>query len=94
MIPTDEQNGRVTLRDLARVEQAQEKILAEIKQLATKVDAKFDAHAAKHEAERESHDIQHGTERKERRGLLLWAVTTVMTGAGTLLAIYVAFRGP
>ena len=83
--PGDQHNGRVTLRDLARVEATQEKILAEVKQLETKVDGRF-----------ERHDLQHGTERKQRRGLILWAVTTVMTGAGVLFSIVwtLMHRGP
>jgi len=80
--PADD-DGRVSLRDLARVEATQEKILAEIRQLEAKVDGRF-----------ERHDLQHGVERKERRGLILWATTTVMTGAGVLIALLVALRGP
>lgn len=85
MIPEDQHNGaRATIREVtALVEQARRDVLAEVKLLETEIGAKLTVHAT-----------QHATERKERRGLLLWAVTTIMTGAGVLIALFVALRSP
>jgi hypothetical protein len=94
MIPDDQRNGHVTLRDLNRVEQGQERILAEIEKLRTLLDGRFDAHATQHERAAEVHDVAHRREADRRAGLIRWAVTTVMTGLGVLTALYVAFQGP
>lgn len=88
--PDEQVNGRVTLRDLVRMEATQERILAEIEKLENRLDTKFDAHAIKHEAEKETHQTEHKADRKERRGLTLWAVTTVMSGLAILIGAVVA----
>lgn len=38
------------------------------------------------------HELEHVREQDKRRALVLWAVTTVLTMVGLLVAIYVAAR--
>lgn len=95
-VPDSEHDGaKATFREMAAaVEAARREIIAEIAKLEAKVDARFDAHAAKHEAEQQTHDTEHRREADRRTGYIRWAVTTIMTGLGVLLALWVAFKGP
>jgi len=95
-VPDSEHDGaKATFREMAAaVEAARREIIAEIEKLQAKVDAKFDAHAAKHEAEQQTHAIDHRREADRRTGYIRWAVTSIISGLGVLLALYVAFKGP
>jgi hypothetical protein len=94
-VPEHESDGaKATIREvLSMVEASRKEIIAEIEKLQTRVDTKFDTHAAKHETEHETHKVEHRRDADRRAGLIRWAVTTVMTGLGVLVAIYVAFQG-
>ncbi len=95
---TDEQQhdgARATIREvLAMVAEARKEILAEIEKLELAVQGKWETHATKHEKDTEVHAINHRREADRRTGYIRWAVTTIMTGLGVLLALYVAFKGP
>jgi hypothetical protein len=94
-VPEHESDGaKATIREvLSLVEASRREILAEIEKLQIRVDTKFDAHSAKHEAEHETHKVEHRRDSDRRTGYIRWAVTTIMTGLGVLVAIYVAFQG-
>jgi hypothetical protein len=93
-VPDSEHDGaKATFREMAAaVEAARREIIAEVEKIQAKVDAKFDAHAAKHEGEHKSHDEAHRREADRRTGYIRWAVTSLLTGAGVLLSIYLALR--
>jgi hypothetical protein len=94
-VPEYESDGaRATIREvISLVEASRREILAEIEKLEAKVDNKFDAHATKHEAEYDTHKVEHRRDTDRRTSYMRWAVTTIMTGLGVLVAIYVAFQG-
>ena len=88
------ENDRASYREVrALIDSARREIVAEIEKLQAKLDARFDGHAAKHEAEQQAHDIAHRREADRRTGYIRWAVTSLLTGAGVLLSIYLALRG-
>jgi hypothetical protein len=94
MVPRDEGQATASIREvISLVDASRKEILAEIEKLKGKVDAKFDTHAAKHEAEHDTHKVEHQRDADRRAGYIRWAVTTIMTGLGVLVAIYVAFQG-
>ena len=89
MIADQDHNGaRATIREvITLVEASRKEILTEIEKLEVKVDAKFDTHIAKHDTEHDTHKVEHQREGDRRAGLIRWAVTTILTGVGTLFAI-------
>jgi hypothetical protein len=90
----DTDGARATIREvIALVEASRREILTEIEKLEVKVDTKFDAHQQKHDTEHDTHKVEHRREADRRAGYIRWAVTTIMTGLGVLVAIYVAFQG-
>jgi hypothetical protein len=95
--PEDQHDGaRATIREvMALVEQARRDALAEVKQLRTEVHAGFDTSAIQRAADRKAHEDEHEREENRRAGRLRWAVTTVMTGLGVLVAIVLGlWQGP
>lgn len=77
-----------TIREVvALVEAARRDVLAEIDKLDTKIDARLEAHYTRHENDHDTHKVEHQREADRRTGYIRWAVTTVMTGVGTLFAI-------
>jgi hypothetical protein len=97
MIPEDQHDGaRASIREVvALVEQARRDAIAEYKQLRTEVVARFDTHTIEHAAGEKAHHEEHKQDSARRAGLIRWAVTTIMTGIGTLFAIVWALtQGP
>lgn len=86
---TQEPNGsRATIREvMALIEASRKEVLAEIEKLESAMYVRFDAHMVKHEADQETHEHDHRREADRRAGYMRWAVTTIMTGIGTLFAI-------
>jgi hypothetical protein len=78
---------------MAMLEAARREILVEIEKLDAKVNTKHELHLSRHEAEAQTHLTEHRREADRRAGMIRWAVTTLMTGVGVLLALYVAFKG-
>jgi hypothetical protein len=97
VIPEDQRDGaRASIREvMALVEQARRDAIAEVKQLRTEVHAGFDTYAIHRAADRKAHEDEHEREENRRAGRLRWAVTTVMTGLGVLVAIVLGlWQGP
>lgn len=93
MSPTGDDGARTTEQVYSLVERLRTEVLSEIKQLETKVESRFASHLAKHEKDVDVHSIEHTRDADRRAGLIRWAVTTIVSGIGVLLALYVAFRG-
>ena len=84
----------ITLREVyALLDGTRKELLAEISKIATE----FRTYGQMHDQEHKEHDRRHEREieqaRKSRSGLIRWAVTSVLTGVGVLIALYVAFTG-
>lgn len=85
---SESDHGGATIREvMALVETARRDVLAEVKALDVKLDAKLEAHYVRHETDDVAHESDHRREADRRLGYVRWAVTTVMTGIGTLFAI-------
>lgn len=83
-----EASGAPTLRETyTLVNSLRSELLAEMRSIHSEIKAELVAHKTEHE----KHDTEHQTEAKARASQLRWAVTTVMSGFGVLVAIYVAF---
>jgi hypothetical protein len=54
------------------------------------LDTRFEAHYTRHEKDADLHQATHDRDTDRRNGYLRWAVTTIMTGVGVLVAIYAA----
>ena len=88
----------VTLREVyALIKEVRADLLLEIGQVGAHVDTKFSEHMAEHN----KHDVDHEREQSareqsdaQRRSLIRWAVTTLISAAGVFLALFVAFRYP
>jgi len=68
-------------------------VLAELKSLAATVDTRFTQHDAEHsmhQSEHEKHEQQHLRDRDHRASMIRWAVTSILSGLGVLIALYVA----
>jgi len=69
-------------------------VLAELKSLAATVDTRFTQHDAEHslhESLHEKHEQQHLRDRDHRASMIRWAVTTIVSAIGVLIALYAAF---
>ena len=62
-------------------------VVAMIAQLESKLDGRLEAHYSRHEADEKAHEADHQRDLDRRLGYMRWAVTTVLTGVGTLFAI-------
>jgi hypothetical protein len=84
----DDDTARANIREVIAVaEGIRKELMAEVASLSARLDARFEAHASKHDAEIQAHEVSHQREEDRRVGLLRWAVTTLITGIGTLFAI-------
>ena len=97
MSPPHPGNGAaVTLREVyALLKEVRADVLLEIGQVRAHVDSKF----ADHDREHTEHDAQHDRDTQEQRAsearrlsALRWAVTTLLSGIGVFIALYVAFK--
>ena|SRR6266498_3013608 len=97
MNPPHAGNGAaVTLREVyALLKEVRADVLLEIGQVRSHVDSKF----ADHDREHTDHDAQHARDVQERNAAearrlsaLRWAVTTLLSGIGVFIALYVAFK--
>jgi len=77
---------RAELREESRAERAEMK--AEVQAFIVAVDKKFDDHETEHSVLTGKHDQEH----EHTKSMIRWAVTTIMSGAGVAVAIYVAFK--
>lgn len=77
---------RAELRAEMKEERAELK--AEVQALVVAVDKKFDDH----ETEHVQHEAKRDREDDHLKSMIRWAVTTIMSGAGVAVAIYVAFK--
>jgi len=78
-----------TLIDTLRTE-----LLSEFKQLESMVDVRFERHDsehATHNSEHKQHEQQHQRDRDHRASIVRWAVTTIVSAVGVLIALYAAF---
>jgi len=76
-------DGIVTLRELyTLIEKTRSDLLLDLQKVSTGVDQKFTEHV-----------LEHKHEKRQRDGLIRWAVTTLITTAGVMVAIYVAAKG-
>ena len=84
--------GNASIREvMALLEGFRKELLAEVDKLNEKFDQRLEAHYVRHETDTEAHLGVHQREQDRRMGYVRWAVTTVMTGVGTLFAIVWAF---
>jgi hypothetical protein len=91
----DDSAADASYREVIALLDAQRKdLLAEIAKLAARLDLRYEAHSAHHEAEAKTHEQEHAHEQDRRVGYIRWAVTTLMTGLGVLVAIYAALGRP
>lgn len=77
---------RADLRAEMKEERAELK--AEVQSFIVAVDKKFDDH----EVEHAQHEVKHERESEHAKSMIRWGVTTIMSGAGVAVAIYVAFK--
>jgi hypothetical protein len=81
-------NGDITLREVyGLIEGVRKELLAEIKGVSKEVESSLQSHDSEHQL----HDERHEREKDHRSGLFRWAVTSVLSGVGVLVALYVAF---
>jgi hypothetical protein len=84
-----ESGGQITLREVyGLIEGVRKELLSEMKSLDTTVHSSLTAHQAEHSL----HEERHQRESSARNALMRWAVTSLLTGIGVLIAIYVALR--
>ena len=57
-------------------------ILNEVRTMNDEVDKRFDVHKVEHEREKD-----------QRNGIIRWAVTSIISGTGVMVAIYLAAKG-
>jgi hypothetical protein len=69
------------------IEGVRKELLAEIKGVSIEVEASLKNHDAEHSL----HEERHEREREHRSSLIRWAVTSILSGIGVFVAIYVAF---
>jgi len=80
---------RVTLREMyTLVSSLRTELLAAVKELSSHLDVELAALGV----ERELHKREHDRDRDRRGSLVRWAVTSVVSGAGVAVAVYVATR--
>ena len=80
--PGNNPDGGVTFRELvAMLEGTRKEILAELRTLETEM-------VTQREKEAEVHASQHRRESDRAAGFARWAVTTLLTGAGVLIALW------
>jgi hypothetical protein len=78
----------ITLREVyGLIEGVRKELLSELKALNIEVESAL----ASHETEHKLHDERHEREKEHRSSLYRWAVTSVLSGIGVFVAIYVAF---
>jgi hypothetical protein len=69
------------------IEGVRKELLAEIKGVSKEVESSLQSHDSEHQM----HDERHEREKDHRSSLFRWAVTSVLSGIGVFVAIYVAF---
>lgn len=76
-------NNPVTAREMySLMNTVKTEILHEVREVNNNMDKRFDVHRIEHEREKD-----------HRASLIRWAVTSVISGTGVLLALYVSFKG-
>jgi hypothetical protein len=87
----EQPDGRLSYREaIAMIDTLRREFIAELRGFEAAMDAKLETHYARHEKDSEVHQGEHRRDADRRNGYLRWAVTTIMTGAGVLVAIYAA----
>lgn len=86
----------VTLREVyALLKEVRSDLSLEIGKVVSHVDSKFSTHAVEH-SEHEAQHVRDANARMqaeaERRGMLRWAVTSIIAAIGVAVAIWVAVR--
>lgn len=75
-------NGAATLREVyALVESTRVQLLAQIDKVGTHLESKL-----------ELHEKEHDRDTERRNSLTRWVVTTLLSGMGVLVAIYLGVR--
>jgi hypothetical protein len=69
------------------IEGVRKELLAEIKGVSKEVESSLQSHDSEHHL----HDERHEREKDQRSSLFRWAVTSIVSGIGVLVAVYVAF---
>jgi hypothetical protein len=81
----------VSLREVYQlVDKVRIELLAEIKGVSSHVDAALVAHQAEHTqhiTEHKQHEQEHKQDTRYRSSLWRWAVTSMLTGVGVLVAL-------
>ncbi len=65
---------------------------AEMKEERAELKAEVQAFIVAVDKQFEDHEVKHDREHEHTKSMIRWAVTTVMSGAGVAVAIYVAFK--
>jgi hypothetical protein len=87
----DHSDEGVSYREATAMHDAiRKEILAEIHALEILVETRFEQHYTRHEKDVEIHQGDHRRDADRRNGYIRWAVTTLMTGLGVLIALYAA----
>jgi hypothetical protein len=69
------------------IEGVRKELLSEIKGVSKEVESSLQSHESEHQI----HEQRHDREKDHRSGMIRWAVTSLLSGLGVLVAIYVAF---
>ena len=76
-------SGPVSAREMySLMNTVKTEILNEVRTMNDEVDKRFDVHK-----------IEHAREKDERNGIIRWAVTSIISGTGVMVAIYLAAKG-
>lgn len=75
--------GPVTAREMySLMNTVKTEILQELRAMNDETDKRFDVHKIEHEREKDKRD-----------GMIRWAVTSVISGGGVIVALYVSLKG-
>jgi hypothetical protein len=86
LVDSSRKESTAELRALdASIESTRRELLTEIKSVESTLRAAINGHDNVHTAHDARHDYEHG----RRVQLILWAVTTIMTGVGVVVAFYI-----
>lgn len=92
--PGNSNGSPVSPRELySQLESIQAKLGAQIKEVQSTVEKKLTEMRADMDTERAQHRMEHQHDIARRSSLTRWTVTTLMSGLGVMVAIYVALRG-
>lgn len=90
----DQSHGSASIREvIALVEGARRDLAAEVEKLEARLAAEVEKLGIRIDVRFEVHQNDHQREQDRRTGYLRWAVTSILTGLGVVVAIYASLRG-